>query len=102
MIYNASLLILIFVTTWAMFTPKVTDKIGIIAALVMVAFSALAMLAQSTVGWRVTENANQVFVIGASIFALRCFYIKSGMKRNCKNLICGCRGGSDCIGTDGA
>lgn len=84
MIYNLSLVILICVTFWAIFTPKVKDKLGIIVALVFVAFGAMAMLAQSTVGWRVTENANQAFVIGVSIFALRCFYIKSGLKKKWK------------------
>ena len=90
MIYNASLVVLIAVTVWAMFTPKVKDKVGIIVALVLVAFGAMAMLAQSTVGWHVTERANQIFVIGASMFALRCFYIKSGLKRKMKRLACGC------------
>ena len=76
MIYNLSLIVLIAVTVWAMFTPKVKDKLGIVVALVFVAFGAMAMLAQSTVGWHVTERANQVFVFGASIcgvvFVLSC------------------------------
>ena len=84
MIYNLSLIVLIAVTVWAMFSGRVQDKLGIIVALVFVAFGAMAMLAQSTVGWHVTERANQVFVFGVSIFALRCFYIKSGLKRKVK------------------
>ena len=90
MIYNLSLIVLIVVTVWAMLTRKVKDKVGIIVALVFVAFGAMAMLAQSTVGWHVTERANQIYVIGASMFALRCFYIKSGLKRKMKRLACGC------------
>ena len=90
MIYNLSLIVLIAVTVWAMLTPKVKDKPGIIVALVLVAFGAMAMLAQSTVGWHVTERANQVFVFGASIFAARCFYIKSGLKRKMKRRRCVC------------
>ena len=89
MIYNASLIVLIAVTVWAMFTPKIQDKLWTVTALVLVSFGAMAMLAQSTVGWHVTERANQVFVFGVSIFALRCFYIKSGMKRKMKRRICG-------------
>ena len=89
MIYNASLVVLIAVTVWATLTTKVKDKPGIIVALVFVAFGAMAMLAQSTVGWHVTERANQVFVFGVSIFALRCFYIKSGMKKKMKRRRCG-------------
>ena len=91
MIYNLSLIVLIAVTVWAIFTPKVKDKLGIIVALVFVAFGAMAMLAQSTVGWHVTERANQVFVFGASIFASRCFYIKSGLKRRLRAKACKCK-----------
>ena len=90
MIYNLSLIVLIAVTVWAMFSGRVQDKLGIIVALVFVAFGAMAMLAQSTVGWHVTERANQVFVIGVSMFALRCFYIKSGLERKMKRRRCGC------------
>ena len=90
MIYNLSLLILIFVTAWAMFSGRVQDKLGIIVALLLVEFGAMAMLAQNAAGWHVTERANQIFVIGASMFALRCFYIKSGLKRKMKRLACGC------------
>ena len=91
MIYNLSLIVLIAVTVWAMLTPKVKDKPGIIVALVFVAFGAMAMLAQSTVGWHVTERANQVFVFGVSIFAARCFYIKSGLKRRLRAKACKCK-----------
>lgn len=84
MIYNCALIVLIAVTVWAMFTPKIQDKLWTVAALVLVSFGAMAMLAQSTVGWHVAERANQSLVFGASIFALRCFYIKSGLKRKVK------------------
>ena len=50
MIYNLSLLILIFVTAWAMFSGRVQDKLGIIVALLLVEFGAMAMLAQNAVG----------------------------------------------------
>ena len=43
MIYNLSLIVLIAVTVWAMLTPKVKDKPGIIMALVCVAFGAMAI-----------------------------------------------------------
>ena len=91
MIYNLSLIVLIAVTVWAMFSGRVQDKLGIIVALVFVAFGAMAMLAQSTVGWHVTERANKVFVFGASIFAARCFYIKSGLKRRLRSKACKCK-----------
>ena len=91
MIYNLSLIVLIAVTVWAMFSGRVQDKLGIIVALVFVAFGAMAMLAQSTVGWHVTERANQVFVFGASIFAARCFYIKSGLKKRLRAKVCKCK-----------
>ena len=91
MIYNLSLIVLIAVTVWAMFSGRVQDKLGIIVALVFVAFGAMAMLAQSTVGWHVAERANQAFVFGASIFAARCFYIKSGLKRRLRAKACKCK-----------
>ena len=85
MIYHLALMSLIGMTFWAIFTPRIKDKLFVITALVLVAFGAMAMLAQSIAGWRVDVKANEVFVIGASIFALRCFYIKSGLKKRlCK------------------
>ena len=45
MIYNLSLIVLIAVTVWAMLTPKVKDKPGIIVALVFVALPTALVLA---------------------------------------------------------
>ena len=84
MIYNIALVLLIAVVGWAIFSPKVKDKFGIIIALLMVEVSAMAMLSQSFSGWYVNERANQIMVCGVSFFALRCFYIKSGLKSDLK------------------
>ena len=91
MIYNCALIVLIAVTVWAIFTPKIQDKLWTVTALVLVSFGAMAMLAQSTVGWHVAERANQSLVFGASIFAARCFYIKSGLKKRLRAKACKCK-----------
>ena len=74
--YKAALVVLILVSMWAVLSKKIHDKAVLITGLAFVCFASIAMLTQSLTNFYASVNATKIFVIGASIFATRCFYIK--------------------------
>ena len=74
--YKIALAMLIGVTAWAVLSSKVKDKAHMVVALCLVNFASIAMLTQSFTNFYASVHATKLFVIGASIFEVRCFYIK--------------------------
>ena len=74
--YQIALVLLIGVTTWAILSKKIKDKAHLVVGMCLVCFASIAMLTQSLANFYASVHATKVFVIGASIFAVRCFYIK--------------------------
>ena len=74
--YRAALVVLILVSMWAVLSKKIHDKAVLITGLAFVCFASIAMLTQSLTNFYASVHATKIFVIGASIFAVRCFYIK--------------------------
>ena len=74
--YQIALALLIGVTTWAILSKKIKDKAHLVVGMCLVCFASIAMLTQSLTNFYASVHATKVFVIGASIFAVRCFYIK--------------------------
>ena len=74
--YKIALALLIGVTMWAVLSKKIKDKAHLVVGMCLVCFASIAMLTQSLTNFYASVHATKIFVIGASIFATRCFYIK--------------------------
>ena len=75
--YNFVLVSIIAISTWAIFTRKIKDKLWLCGGLVLIIFGASAILTQSITSHPYDEQAIQVMVTGMTIIGWRCFYIKS-------------------------
>lgn len=74
--YNFVLISIILISTWAIFTDKIKDKIWLCFGLILIIFGATAILSQAVTGHIYDEQAIQSMVTGMTIIGWRCFYIK--------------------------
>ena len=84
--YNFALISIIAISTWAMFTEKIKDKVWLCIGLLLIIFGATAILTQSITQHPYDEQAIQSMVTGMTIIGWRCFYIKC-LKRKIKRII---------------